>query len=119
VQSGMGRTGKWFGIEHWEGVVPDVGTIAKGVASGMPRGVPVASKELMSWPPGSHGNTFGGNPVSCASALATIDLIEKELLENTRKVGAFVERELEAMVKRHPLLGWVNGKGLMLAVEVL
>jgi len=118
VQSGMGRTGKWFAIEHWN-AKPDVVTIAKGIASGMPLGITVASKELMSWPPGSHGNTFGGNPISCAAALATIDLIEEQLLENTRKVGAFMAKELEAMVARHRQLGWVNGKGLMLAVEVV
>ncbi len=119
VQSGMGRTGKWFAIEHWKGVAPDVVTMAKGIASGMPLGATVASKELMSWPPGSHGNTFGGNPISCAAALATIDLIEEKLLENARVVGAFLERELTAMVERHPHLGWVNGKGLMLALEVV
>jgi len=118
VQSGMGRTGKWFAIEHWN-VKPDVVTIAKGIASGMPLGITVASKELMSWPPGSHGNTFGGNPVSCAAALATIDLIEEQLLDNARQVGAFMKQELEAMVARHPHLGWVNGLGLMLAVEVV
>jgi 4-aminobutyrate aminotransferase len=118
VQSGMGRTGKWFAIEHWN-ARPDVVTIAKGIASGMPLGITVASKDLMSWPPGSHGNTFGGNPVSCAAALATIELIEEQLLENARKVGAFMKRELEAMVARHPHLGWVNGMGLMLALEVV
>lgn len=118
VQSGMGRTGKWFAIEHWN-VKPDVVTIAKGIASGMPLGITVASKELMSWPPGSHGNTFGGNPVSCAAALATLDLIEEQLLDNARQVGDFMKKELEAMVKRHPHLGWVNGMGLMLAVEVV
>jgi 4-aminobutyrate aminotransferase len=117
VQSGMGRTGKWFGIEHWPGVVPDIVTIAKGIASGMPLGATVASKKLMDWPPGSHGNTFGGNPVSCAAALATIDLLEKELLENTRKVGAFMKRELEQMVERHEHMGWVNALGLMIGVE--
>src|SRR5262249_1944099 len=115
VQSGMGRTGKWFAIEHWN-AKPDVVTIAKGIASGMPLGITVASKDLMSWPPGSHGNTFGGNPVSCAAALATIDLIEEKLLDNARTVGAFLKRELEAMVARHPHLGWVNGMGLMLAL---
>jgi 4-aminobutyrate aminotransferase len=118
VQSGMGRTGKWFAVEHWN-VKPDVVTIAKGIASGMPLGITVASKELMSWPPGSHGNTFGGNPVSCAAALATLDLIEEKLLDNARQVGGFMKRELEAMVARHPHLGWVNGMGLMLAIEVV
>jgi 4-aminobutyrate aminotransferase len=119
VQAGMGRTGKWFGIEHWPGVVPDIVTLAKGIASGMPLGATVAPRELMDWPPGSHGNTFGGNPVSCAAALATIDLIEKELLENTRKVGAFMARELNAMVERHDHLGWVNALGLMIGIEIV
>ena len=119
VQAGMGRTGKWFGIEHWPGVVPDIVTIAKGIASGMPLGATVAPRELMNWPPGSHGNTFGGNPVSCAAALATIDLIEQELLENTRKVGAFMAKELNAMVERHDHLGWVNALGLMIGIEIV
>jgi 4-aminobutyrate aminotransferase-like enzyme len=83
VQSGMGRTGKWWAIQHWN-ATPDVMTIAKGIASGLPLGITVASSEIMSWPPGSHGNTFGGNPVSCASALATLDLIEERLLDNAR-----------------------------------
>jgi len=119
VQSGMGRTGKWFGIEHWPGVVPDIVTIAKGIASGMPLGATVASKKLMDWPPGSHGNTFGGNPVSCAAALATIDLLEKELLENTRQVGAYMKQVLEEMVQRHEHLGWVNALGLMIGIELV
>ena len=117
VQSGMGRTGKWFGIEHWPGVVPDIVTIAKGVASGMPLGATVASKKLMDWPPGSHGNTFGGNPVSCAAALATIDLLEKELLENTRKVGAYMAQVLAEITERHEHIGWVNALGLMIGIE--
>jgi 4-aminobutyrate aminotransferase len=117
VQTGMGRTGKWFGIEHWPGVVPDIVTIAKGIASGMPLGATVSARELMDWPPGSHGNTFGGNPVSCAAALTTIDLIEKELLANTRKVGAYMAKELNAMVERHEHIGWVNAIGLMIGVE--
>lgn len=117
VQSGMGRTGKWFGIEHWPGVVPDIVTIAKGIASGMPLGATVASKKLMDWPPGSHGNTFGGNPISCAAALATIDLIEKQLLENTRTVGAYMKQVLDEMTERHEHIGWVNALGLMIGVE--
>jgi 4-aminobutyrate aminotransferase len=116
VQAGMGRTGKWWAIEHWN-AVPDVTLIAKGIASGLPLGAAVASSELMSWPPGSHGNTFGGNPVACAAALATLDLIEEKLLDNTRRVGEFMRRELAAMVERHPHLGWVSGLGLMLALE--
>jgi 4-aminobutyrate aminotransferase len=117
VQAGMGRTGRWFGIEHWPGVVPDIITLAKGIASGMPLGATVAARDLMDWPPGSHGNTFGGNPVSCAAALTTIDLIERELLENTRKVGAFMAKELQSMVERHEHIGWVNALGLMIGIE--
>jgi 4-aminobutyrate aminotransferase len=119
IQSGMGRTGKWYAIEHWEGVIPDVVTIAKGVASGLPLGATVAPREIMSWPPGSHGNTFGGNPVSCAAALATIELIESELMENARRIGDFLARELTAMVERHDHLGWVNALGLMIGVEIV
>ena len=117
VQTGMGRTGKWFGIEHWPGVTPDIVTIAKGIASGMPLGATVASRELMTWPPGSHGNTFGGNPVSCAASLATIKLIEDELLVNTQKVGAYMAKELNAMLERHEHMGWVNALGLMIGIE--
>ena len=117
VQTGMGRTGKWFGIEHWPGVTPDIVTIAKGIASGLPLGATVASRELMTWPPGSHGNTFGGNPVSCAASLATIKLIEDELLVNTQKVGAYMAKELNAMLERHEHMGWVNALGLMIGIE--
>jgi 4-aminobutyrate aminotransferase len=93
--------------------------IAKGIASGLPLGATVARADLMKWPPGSHGNTFGGNPVSSAAALATIDLIRTKLLDNVRRVGAFVQGELEKMVERRPSLGWVGGKGLMLGLEVV
>jgi 4-aminobutyrate aminotransferase len=118
VQSGMGRTGKWLAIQHWR-ATPDVVVLAKGIASGLPLGATVARASLMSWPPGSHASTFGGNPVSCAAALATLDLLEAKLVENARRVGEVLERGLEALVGRHPHLGWVSGKGLMLAVEVV
>jgi 4-aminobutyrate aminotransferase len=119
VQSGMGRTGKWFGIEHWPGVFPDIVTIAKGIASGMPLGATVASRDLMDWPPGSHGNTFGGNPVSCVAALATMDLIESELLANTRAVGAFMAEQLQGIMERHDHVGWVSAIGLMIGIEIV
>jgi len=119
VQSGMGRTGKWFGIEHWPGVSPDIVTIAKGIASGLPLGATVAPRELMDWPPGSHGNTFGGNPISCVASLATMDLIEKELLANTRAVGEFMARELHGIMERHDHVGWVNAIGLMIGIEIV
>jgi 4-aminobutyrate aminotransferase len=119
VQSGMGRTGTWFGIEHWPGVAPDIVTIAKGIASGLPLGATVAPRDLMDWPPGSHGNTFGGNPIACVAALATMDLIERELLQNAREVGAFMARELNGIVERHDHVGWVNALGLMIGVEIV
>jgi len=116
VQSGMGRTGKWWAIENY-GVEPDIVLTAKGIASGMPLGAMITRKELMDWPKGSHGNTFGGNPVSCAAALATIQLIEQQYLENTRVVGAYCKDALEELQAKHPSIGDVRGKGFMLGVE--
>ncbi len=116
VQSGMGRTGKWWAIEHY-GVEPDILLTAKGIASGMPLGAMVTRKELMDWPKGSHGNTFGGNPVSCSAALATIQLIEEQYLENTRMVGAYCKDALEELQAKHASIGDVRGKGFMLGVE--
>jgi len=116
VQSGMGRTGKWWAIEHY-GVEPDILLTAKGIASGMPLGAMVAKKHIMNWPKGSHGNTYGGNPISCAAALMTIQLIEEEYLENTRVVGAYCKDALEELQAKHPSIGDVRGKGFMLGVE--
>ncbi len=116
VQCGMGRTGKWWAIEHF-GVEPDMITSAKGIASGMPLGACVARKSVMDWAPGTHGNTYGGNPVSCAASLATIDLIEKEYLKNAVEVGAYALDALEEIKSRHPSIGDVRGKGLMIGVE--
>ncbi len=118
IQTGMGRTGKWFAIEHW-GVVPDIVTIAKGVASGMPLGAMVARKELMTWPPGAHGSTFCGNPVCCAAALATIKLIEQGLMENAAKMGQYMLDRARAMEAEHPTIGDVRGKGLMIGIELV
>jgi len=118
IQTGMGRTGKWFAIEHW-GVVPDIVTIAKGVASGMPLGAMVARKELMTWPPGAHGSTFGGNPVCCAAALATIKLIEGGLMENAARMGQYMLDRARAMEVEHPTIGDVRGKGLMIGIELV
>lgn len=118
IQAGMGRTGKWFAIEHW-GVVPDVVTIAKGIASGMPLGAMVASKRQMTWPSGAHGNTFGGNPISCAAALATIRLIEGGLMENATRMGERFLGKLREMQPRHPSMGDVRGLGLMVATELV
>ncbi len=116
VQSGVGRTGKWWGIQHF-GVEPDIITAAKGIASGMPLGAIIARKSLMTWQPGSHGSTFGGNPVSCAAALATLRLIENGYLENAAKMGDVILSALKEMHTRHPTMGDVRGKGLMIGIE--
>jgi 4-aminobutyrate aminotransferase len=116
VQCGMGRTGKWWAIEHF-GVEPDIVTIAKGIASGMPLGACVARQSVMDWERGAHGNTFGGNPVACAASLATIDLIQTEYLENAAEVGQYAMDALEEIQARHPSIGDVRGKGLMIGVE--
>ncbi len=117
IQSGMGRTGKWWAIEHW-GVEPDVLLTAKGIASGLPLGAMVARSELMSWPAGAHGSTFGGNPVSCAAALATIRLIEGEFMANAAARGEQLLAGLRPLVRRHErIVRDVRGKGLMIGVE--
>lgn len=116
VQSGMGRTGKWWAIEHF-GVEPDIVCAAKGIASGMPFGAMIARKHLMTWPKGAHGNTYGGNPVACAASIATIDLIENGYLQNAEQVGAYALERLEEVLMRHPTVGQVRGKGLMIGVE--
>ncbi len=116
VQCGMGRTGKWWAIEHFD-VEPDVVTTAKGIASGMPLGACIARKSVMDWPRGSHGNTFGGNPIACAAALATLDLIENEYLENAAVVGQYANDALHEIMAHHPSIGDVRGMGLMIGVE--
>jgi 4-aminobutyrate aminotransferase len=116
VQSGMGRTGKWWAVEHFD-VEPDIVCTAKGIASGVPLGVMMAREHLMTWPKGSHGNTFGGNPLACAAALATIDLIENEYLQNAAEVGQYTLDALEEIMARHKTIGQVRGKGLMIGVE--
>jgi 4-aminobutyrate aminotransferase len=119
IQMGMGRTGKWFSIEHW-GVVPDITLIAKGIASGMPLGAMVARKDLMDWPFGAHGTTFGGNPVSCAAASATIQVVEVEgLMENATKIGHRMLDAVQEMQRRHPVIGDVRGKGLIVGLELV
>ena len=118
VQSGMGRTGAMFAIEH-TGVRPDVIAIAKGIASGLPLGVTVARADLMTWPPGTHASTFGGNPVSCAAALATLKLLRDQLVANAADVGAHLMKGLAALKEKHPLIGDVRGRGLMIGVELV
>jgi 4-aminobutyrate aminotransferase len=118
VQSGMGRTGRMFAIEHF-GVEPDVVTAAKGIASGLPLGVTTARADVMAWPPGAHASTFGGNPVSCAAALATIALLKEALVKNAATVGERLLGGLRALQDKHPLIGDVRGKGLMVGVELV
>jgi 4-aminobutyrate aminotransferase len=118
VQSGMGRTGRMLAAEHWD-VRPDVVCLAKGIASGLPLGAFVARAEHMSWAPGSHGSTFGGNPLACAAALATLDLLEEGLIDNAREVGDHLLAGLRGLAERHPgLVADVRGLGLMAALEV-
>jgi len=116
VQSGMGRTGKWWAIEHF-GVEPDMITSAKGIASGLPLGACIARESVMTWPKGAHGNTYGGNPISCAASLATIDLLEESYLANAAEVGQYALDALQEIQVRHPSIGDVRGKGLMIGVE--
>jgi 4-aminobutyrate aminotransferase len=116
VQSGMGRTGKWWAIEHF-GVEPDMLTSAKGLASGVPLGACIARKSVMDWKKGSHGNTYGGNPIACAASLATIELIENEYMQNAATVGEYAIDALTEIMGRHPSIGDVRGKGLMIGVE--
>lgn len=116
VQSGMGRTGKWWAIEHF-GVEPDIITSAKGIASGLPLGACIARESVMQWPRGTHGNTYGGNPIACAAALATIQLLEEGYLANATEVGQYALDALEEIQARHPSMGDVRGKGLMIGVE--
>jgi 4-aminobutyrate aminotransferase len=116
VQSGMGRTGKMFAIEH-AGVQPDVVAMAKGIASGLPLGVAAARSDLMQWPAGAHASTFGGNPVACAAALATIALLKDGLMANADAVGAHMRAGLEGLMNKHPIIGDVRGRGLMIGVE--
>lgn len=119
VQSGIGRTGKWFAIEH-TGVQPDIVCMAKGIASGMPLGVTMSRAEVMDWIPGSHASTFGGNPVCIASALATLDVIEKEqLLKNSTEVGNHMLKRMADWPTKLKLVGDVRGRGLMIGVEIV
>jgi 4-aminobutyrate aminotransferase len=118
VQSGMGRTGKMFAIEHF-GVKPDIMAIAKGIASGLPLSITCANRDVMNWKPGAHASTFGGNPVACAAANKTIELLEKGLLANVNTVGAYLESKLVEMQAKYEFIGDVRGLGLMLAVEIV
>ncbi len=117
VQSGVGRTGKWWAVEH-EGIEPDILCFAKGVGSGMPIGGIIARKEVMIWKPGAHGSTYGGNPLAAVSALATIQTIEREgLMAMAQETGQFLLDALTELQMRHPTMGDVRGRGLMVGIE--
>ncbi len=118
VQSGAGRTGKWWAVEH-SGVEPDIVCMAKGIASGMPLGVCMSRAEIMDWVPGSHASTFGGNPVSIAAALATMDVLEREGIANAAHVGELMLERLRGWKETHPLVGDVRGRGLMIGIELV
>ena len=119
VQSGVGRTGKWWAVEH-SGVQPDIVCMAKGIASGMPLGVMMSRADIMDWVPGSHASTFGGNPVCIAAALATLDVIEKEgLLENSAEVGNHILKRVADWPTKYRIVGDVRGRGLMVGVEIV
>jgi 4-aminobutyrate aminotransferase len=118
VQSGMGRTGKMFAAEHF-GVTGDVVNIAKGIASGLPLGITCARADVMSWPPGAHASTFGGNPVACAAALVTIRLLRERYVQNAAAVGEHMIGALRALQEKHQIIGDVRGKGLMIGVELV
>jgi 4-aminobutyrate aminotransferase len=117
VQSGIGRTGRMFASEHW-GVAGDIVCLAKGIANGLPLGAIVARAEVMDWPSGSHASTFGGNPVACAAALATLRLVETRYRANAEKRGAELREGLAALAPRHPSIREVRGLGLMIGVEI-
>ena len=118
VQSGMGRTGKWWASDH-VGIEPDILCSAKGIASGMPLGAFIAKSSVMNWKPGSHGTTFGGNPVCLAAALATMDLLEGGLMENARKMGDYIFQKTADWTKKFSIVGDVRGRGLMIGIEIV
>ena len=118
VQSGMGRTGKMWAAEHFH-ASPDILAVAKGIASGLPLGATVARADLMTWPPGAHASTFGGNPVACAAALTTIELLEQELVANAARIGEYMMGRLREWPSRFPIVGDVRGLGLMIGIELV
>jgi len=118
VQSGMGRTGKMFAFEHFGGQ-PDIIALAKGIASGLPLGVMMARSDLMTWEPGAHASTFGGNPVSLAAALETVRLLQEKYVANSAKVGAFLKARLQELMAKHPRIGDVRGFGLMIGIQIV
>lgn len=119
VQSGMGRTGKMFAFEHFADFQPDIVALAKGIASGLPLGVMIARSELMTWGPGAHASTFGGNPVCLAAALETVRLLESEFVRNAMNVGRHLKLRLQQLMDKHPAIGDVRGFGLMLGIDIV
>ncbi len=117
IQSGTGRTGKWFAYEHF-GVVPDITLMSKGIASGMPLGAVIAREGIMDWPPGAQGSTFGGNPVCCAAALATLELVEKQYMANAAAMGTVLLNGLASLCDKHSSISGARGLGLMCGVDV-
>jgi 4-aminobutyrate aminotransferase len=115
IQSGVGRTGKMWACE-WEGIEPDILCTAKGLGSGMPIGAFIAKESVMTWESGSHGSTFGGNPVSCAAAMATLDIVE-ESLPHVLRMGERILSAARKLQEKYAMIGDVRGKGLMIAVE--
>ena len=118
VQSGMGRTGKWWACEHF-GVVPDILTTAKGIASGLPLSAVIARADVMTWKPGAHASTFGGNPVAAAASMATLRLLENGLMANAARLGDRMLERMSTWPSRFPNVGDVRGKGLMLGIEIV
>jgi 4-aminobutyrate aminotransferase len=118
VQSGMGRTGKWWGGDH-SGLEPDIITVAKGIASGMPLGAMVSRADIMDWKPGAHASTFGGNPVCIAAALKTLDLVESKYMDNARRMGEHILGRVAGWRERHRIVGDIRGKGLMIGIEIV
>jgi len=118
VQSGMGRTGRMWASEHF-GLMPDIMAVAKGIASGLPLSATIARSELMSWPPGAHATTFGGNPVAVQAALSTIELLEEELLGNATRIGEHMRARMADWPRRFPHVGQVRGLGLMIGIELV
>lgn len=120
VQTGFGRTGEWFAAQTFD-VVPDIMASAKGIASGIPLSATVASQELMKkWPLGTHSTTFGGNPIGCSAALATLEVLQEEnLLENAKEMGAYALKQLELLKEKHSLIGDIRGVGLMIGIEIV
>ena len=119
VQSGMGRTGKMWAAEHFQDAIPDIMTVAKGIASGLPLSATIAKTQYMQWTPGAHASTFGGNPVACSAALTTLELLEESLMQNAAVVGEHILNRLRDWPARFPSVGDVRGRGLMIGFELV